>query len=419
MSSTAPPTGSTPAARATQTVPALAAVPAPAVPPHPRTRLIRLVRETAHLLLTTAVIGGVALLISRLELPFSTAGLITILSAALIAAALYLPLRRFLQIALDIVFGSIGLDSVENRRLRAAVADLQRINAEASGINARLESARGEAIRLDSVKTDFVTIASHELRTPLSQVRGYTDILDSLNENGMLDQNQAASLVGNLRKAVDRMEELVTAMLDVSQLDVNAMDLRFSPVTVESALRMAIEPLHDAIRQRKMTLAARGLKGLPAIEADQQRLVQALRNVVVNAIKFTPDGGRIEITGSLVAATPQRPAQILIAIADTGVGIAPENLTLIFRKFFRAADPALHSTGAYKFMGAGPGLGLTIAQGVIAGHGGQIWAESPGFSREALPGATFYILLPLRQAANAQRALSMQSPHGDDLRQTL
>ena len=114
------------------------------------------------------------------------------------------------------------------------------------------------------------------------------------------------------------------------------------------------------------------------IHCDMQRLVQALRNIVTNAIKFTPDGGRIDITASLQSGENEAGDYVLIAISDTGVGIEPENLALIFEKFYRAYDPSLHSTGTYKFMGAGPGLGLTIAKGVIEGHGGKVWAESSG-----------------------------------------
>lgn len=372
-----------------------------------RDRMIWLLRELIHLLAAAGVIGAASLLVSRLELAFTMPSLLVILAIALVAALFYLMLRRAIQWALDVVFRQVGLDWRQARFLRQALAELHRINADVQASNQQLERNRQEMERLDAVKTDFVTIASHELRTPLSQIRGYTDIIDTLNEGGLLDQAQTASMIGNLRKAIDRMEELIAAMLDVSQLDVNAMDLRFSPVTIESAVRMAIEPLHEAIRQRKMTLVARGLKGLAPIEADQQRLVQALRNVIVNALKFTPDGGRIEINGSLVPARDGGDEHVLIAITDTGVGIAPENLSLIFEKFYRAADPGLHSTGAYKFMGAGPGLGLTIARGVIHSHGGEIWAESPGYSRETLPGSTFYILLPLRQPADARRVMSI------------
>ena len=298
--------------------------------------------------------------------------------------------------------------ALRNARL---VADLRTLNESITALNASLEGAKEQMERLDSVKTDFITIASHELRTPLAQVRGYTDIIDALNEQDDLDQDQMTGMVGNLRKASERMEELISAMLDVSQLDVNAMDLRFAQTSLESVMRMAIEPLTDAVKQRKLTLSARGLRGLPVIQADMQRLVQAFRNVVVNAIKFTPDGGKIDIKASLQRAEqPSQPDQLLITVSDTGVGINKENLELVFRKFYRGHDTSLHSTGTYKFMGAGPGLGLTIAQGVIEGHGGKIWAESPGHNMESFPGTVFYILLPVTPPEDAHRVRPFQMP---------
>ncbi len=291
--------------------------------------------------------------------------------------------------------------ALRNARL---VTDLRRLNESTEQLNTGLESANQQMGKLDAVKTDFVTIASHELRTPLAQLRGYTDIMGALNEQGMLDEDKTTSMIDNMRKATERMEELIAAMLDVSQLDVDAMDLRFSQTTIETVVRMAVEPLTDAIKQRKLTLSARGLKGLPPIEADLQRLVQAFRNVVVNAIKFTPDKGRIELTASLHPSeiTNEEPS-ILVAITDTGVGISTENIELIFQKFYRGFDPGLHSTGTYKFMGAGPGLGLTIARGVIEGHGGKIWAESPGNDAENFLGSTFYILIPIKSPETKRR----------------
>lgn len=292
--------------------------------------------------------------------------------------------------------------ALRNARL---VADLRHLNTSMRSLNRGLEEANKELAKLDSVKSDFVTIASHELRTPLAQIRGYTDMIDAINESGMLEQAQVSSMVMNLRKASERMEELIGAMLDVSQLDVNALDLRFAPTTPEAVLRMAIEPLTNEIRQRKLNLTARW-KGLPAIQADLQRLVQAFRNIVVNAIKFTPDGGQIEITATLQPATrPGEVDHILVAISDTGVGIDRENLELIFRKFYRTYDPSLHSTGTYKFLGAGPGLGLTIAKGVIEAHGGRIWAESERHSMQDLPGTTIYVSLPVSQSGEDKRAL--------------
>jgi signal transduction histidine kinase len=276
--------------------------------------------------------------------------------------------------------------ALRNARL---VADLRRREAEQAELNKAISATKEQLERLDSVKTDFITIASHELRTPLAQIRGYTDIMEAMNEQGLLDQDQVAGMTNNLRKAADRLENLIGAMLDVSQLDVDAMDLRFTQTTAESIMRTAIEPLQDAIKQRKLMLSARGLRDLPRIQADTQRLVQAFRNVVLNAIKYTPDGGRIDISGH------QQDGEILISIKDSGIGIDPKNHELIFEKFFRAHDPSLHSTGATKFMGAGPGLGLTIARGVIAAHGGRIWVESDGYDPEQFPGSIFYIALPL------------------------
>jgi signal transduction histidine kinase len=293
--------------------------------------------------------------------------------------------------------------ALRNARL---VADLRHLNDSMKSLNTGLESAKEELEKLDSVKTDFITIASHELRTPLAQIRGYTDIIEALNEQGMLDQEQLAGFAVNLRKATERTEELITAMLDVSQIDVNAMDLRFAQTTLESVMRLAIEPLTDAIRQRKLTLTARGLRGLPPIQGDMQRLVQAFRNVIVNAVKFTPDGGRIEIMAALQEADRKHKNDLIqITIKDTGVGIAPEHHELIFTKFYRVGDPSLHSTGTYKFMGAGPGLGLTIARGIIEGHGGRIWVESEAFDQQACPGAAFYVELPLSPPEDAKRVL--------------
>jgi signal transduction histidine kinase len=297
--------------------------------------------------------------------------------------------------------------ALRNSRL---VDDLQHLNKSMRTLNMKLKSTNEQLQTMDKVKSDFVTIASHELRTPLAQVRGYTDIVDALNEQGILDQDQTNNLVSNLRKATERMEELISAMLDVSQLDVDAMDLRFTQTSVEAVTRMAIEPLTDAIRQRKLTLSARGLRGLPNIQADLQRIVQAFRNVIVNAIKFTPDGGKIEITASL-QESDEEGDHILVSIQDTGVGIDRANLEMIFKKFFRAYDPSLHSTGTYKFLGAGPGLGLTIARGVIEGHGGRIWAESTAHDMEARPGSTFHILLPVTMPEDAEkRVVSFEGP---------
>ncbi len=311
----------------------------------------------------------------------------------------------YTQADLDLLATMADQTGVALRNARL-VADLRQLNDNAQVLNRGLAAAKDQMEKLDAVKTDFITIASHELRTPLAQIKGYIDLASALNSQGILDQDRLSEHLENMGKAGDRIEELIAAMLDVSQLDLKSMDLRFAEASLESILRMAVEPLADVARQRKLSLVVRGLRGLPMIEADMTRLVQAFRNVLVNAIKFTPDGGRIDVTADVKAAESGAPERIVLAIADTGVGIDKDNLELIFNKFYRTTDPSLHSSGTYKFMGAGPGLGLTIARGIVEGHGGRIWVESPGHDMEACPGSTFYIELPLESSKDGRRVMS-------------
>ena len=301
--------------------------------------------------------------------------------------------------------------------LRSArlIDDLQHLNDSMRVLNKRLEGAKVELEKLDSIKTDFITIASHELRTPLAQIRGYTDILDSLNQANALKEGQASHLVSNLRKSTERMEELISAMLDVSQIDVNSMDLRFIKTSPETIIKMALEPLRDPAEERNIEIVRHSAKELPNIDADLQRMVQAIRNVVLNAIKFTPDGGKIEISAVHEVATHETGVDnILFTIADTGVGIDKKDIEFIFNKFYRAFDTQLHSSGIYKFMGAGPGLGLTIAKGIVEGHGGYIWAESEGHNMETNPGTVFYVRLPVEPPSGTRRVL----PFAEDMNRT-
>jgi signal transduction histidine kinase len=122
-----------------------------------------------------------------------------------------------------------------------------------------------------------------------------------------------------------------------------------------------------------------------------------LSHLIQNAIKYTPDEGQIRITGRLLGEgmLPQDQT-IEIIVADTGIGIAPHDLERVFEKFYRAGDVMLHSTGKTKFRGAGPGLGLTIARGIVEAHGGRIWAESPGYDEETCPGSQFHVVLPVQ-----------------------
>lgn len=276
--------------------------------------------------------------------------------------------------------------ALQNARL---FEGLRALNLRITQLNENLRTAYERLERLDQAKTDFLTIASHELRTPLTQVRGYVDVLVELAETETLTPTQVLRIAENISRPTRRLERIINAMLDASQIDTEGLALRFVPTTLASTMRLAIEPWLPALEKRDITLTTRGLDEIPPIHADMERLCQAFSNLISNAIKFTPDGRQITIE-----AMPLDEEHFGVRIADTGIGISRADQELIFEKFYRTGSVNLHSSGEFKFKGAGPGLGLPIARGVIEGHGGCIWVESEGYDEERCPGTTFHIVLP-------------------------
>jgi signal transduction histidine kinase len=283
--------------------------------------------------------------------------------------------------------------ALENARL---FEDLKARNVEIGRLNEDLAQANVELARMGQAKSDFIDIASHELRTPLTQVRGYTDILKEMLEGESLVPESGGKLIAGLKLAAERLEEIINTMFDVAQIDTATLELNLFPESIASIVKAAAETWHEALQERKQTLTIEGLDNLPSIAADHKRLKQAFSHLIQNAIKFTPDGGQIRITGQMLAWTLPQDQAVEIVVADTGIGIASEELERIFEKFYRVGDVLLHSTGKSKFKGAGPGLGLTIARGIVEAHGGRIWAESPGCDEQTCPGGEFHVVLPVQ-----------------------
>jgi signal transduction histidine kinase len=218
--------------------------------------------------------------------------------------------------------------------------------------------------------------------------------LGEIVDRGESEQRHLLKIAGSIRKAADRLEAIYSAMIDVSVIGVDALRLHFEPIQPTLFVLQAAAKWADALKKRRQTLELHGIEQLPELEGDQERLIQAFSNLINNAIKFTPDGGRIEIWGRVI----EGPEPVIeIVVADGGVGIDPENQDIIFDKFYRVDDAKLHSTGTIEFKGAGPGLGLPIAKGVVEAHGGRIWVESAGYDEQNFPGSQFHVLLPLRQ----------------------
>jgi signal transduction histidine kinase len=142
---------------------------------------------------------------------------------------------------------------------------------------------------------------------------------------------------------------------------------------------------------------------------DETRLYQAFRNLISNSIKYTPDGGQIIIDGRKL------PGFIEVTVADSGIGIAPEDLAAIFEKFGRLGSVALHSSGKTKFKGGGPGLGLPITKGIIDAHGGTIWVESEGYDEVKCLNSSdirtvFHVMLPIRKEAPDEKSAKLFEP---------
>ncbi len=254
-----------------------------------------------------------------------------------------------------------------------------------------LERSNAELQRMDQMKTDFIIIAGHELRTPITAIYGYAQILQHSPEI-----TKSADKPGSLRFIVDKMTEatwrlnqVVGDILNVSLVDANKLDLSKGPVFVKSLVTQTLEDIERIGSDRDLTFEIEGIDELPLIMGDSKRLYQALWNVITNAVKYTPDGGLIRITGRKIEDTVQ------IAVQDNGIGIQPEDHERIFDRFYILHDTALHRSSKTAFKGGGLGVGLTVARGIIEGHGGRIWVESEGYDEDRLPGSTFHILLPI------------------------
>ena len=284
-------------------------------------------------------------------------------------------LRRSPRVAMGII--RITLDRIRAND-QTAIADLQKTN---------------KVLRqLDRNKLEFIQVAAHELRTPLTVLKGYVDMLHSFPE---IKENDALSgMVTGIATGANRMHEVVNMMLDVTRIDQDTVDLASVPVLIKLLVFDILLALEKDLEKRKIKFTTNHIQDLPIIYADPSMLEKALYHLIVNAIKYTPDGGKVTLSTRKLMLENEIPG-IEISIKDTGVGLDAEHHELIFEKFYQVGSVDIHSSGKTTFKGGGAGLGLAIVQGVARAHGGKIWVESEGYDEENFPGSTFYLHLPL------------------------
>ena len=247
--------------------------------------------------------------------------------------------------------------------------------------------------KLDKNKTTFIQVAAHELRTPLTVIKGYLGMIQgdaAIRENAIL-----VSAVEGVMQGTNRLHLIVNSMLDVARLENQVLTLQLGLLPVAPVLQSIKKELHSDLEVRNISLHIDdSISDLPALLLDPELIKKALDNIIINGIKFTPDGGSVTVSAAQ-SEDEHEHACAEIRIQDTGIGIDPSNLDIIFEKLYQLGKVELHSSGRSTFKGGGPGLGLAIAAGIVKAHGGRVWAESPGFDEETCPGSTFCVRLPL------------------------
>jgi len=245
----------------------------------------------------------------------------------------------------------------------------------------------------DTMKSRFINMAAHELRTPLTTVRGYLSILTTPSSSFMNHADaDTKELFEGVVTGVDRLQGIVQDMLDVTRIEAGTLQLHHSPVSLWLVYKKIKHEFAETIAKRGQTLLIHDASHIPSLWADGERIVQILRNLVSNAIKYTPDGGTVEISTAIMGGNPSQFLKIIVS--DTGVGIPPEQQEKIFETFHEVRNLEHHSTSKTEFMGSGVGLGLPIARGVAEAHGGSLWVESAGYDPVACPGSKFHLILP-------------------------
>ncbi|VVB93728.1 Methanogenesis regulatory histidine kinase FilI [uncultured archaeon] len=255
------------------------------------------------------------------------------------------------------------------------ITELTRLEEELRDSYVKLENTYAELKEEDEAKSDFISTASHELRTPLTVINSYLEMF----EDGMLGElsgNQCEKLE-IIRTQTDHMIRLVEDMLDTLRLESRKFKIQRQSLKLDEIAKSAVDEVSRLADLKEHTLSLNISKELPRIKGDRQRIKQVFGNLLTNAIKYTPNKGKINIE------LKDENGHLLVSISDNGMGIAEEEHDKIFEKFYTVGGKSL--TRESERMG----LGLTIAKGIVEAHGGKIWVES-----KLNKGSIFYFTLP-------------------------
>ena len=286
----------------------------------------------------------------------------------LLSDSVVVPLRKTQRRLAAIAAGDFaGHVEVPNRdEIGALAADVNRMSDELQRLYQELETASRH-------KSDFLATMSHELRTPLNAIIGFSEVLHE-QMFGELNERQLA-YVDDVLEAGKHLLSLINDVLDLAKIEAGSMELELSQVAIPEVLRSAVSMHSERASRGEVELSLTTEPEEITISADGRRVRQIVFNLVSNAVKFTPAEGRVDVSARL------DDGQVEIAVADTGPGIAPEELETIFEEFKQATDGK---------RAEGTGLGLPLSRKLVELHGGRLWVESAAGN-----GSTFRFTLPV------------------------
>lgn len=272
----------------------------------------------------------------------------------------------------------------KTENLTRAYERLQFSNRNLAVANRELEEANTKLKEIDQVKSDFISIVSHELRTPLTSIKAFTELILMKPK---MPADKREKLLQVINNETDRLARLITDILDLTKIEAGKLSWHITPVSVNDIIRTSVSSVQSLADNKSLLVRTALPDLLPPLFGDRDRLIQVINNLLSNAIKFTPLRGRITVSARLQDLPRQH---ILVAVADTGIGIPASDLELIFEKFRRSGDVLTDNN-------QGTGLGLAITRQIVEYHGGSIWAES-----RLGQGTTFSFTLPLMKQWNIE-----------------
>ncbi|MBI4396318.1 MAG: GAF domain-containing protein [Elusimicrobia bacterium] len=264
----------------------------------------------------------------------------------------------------------------DHLRLATLIAEEASVIVQNARLYEQVQASVHELKRLNNVKTEFISMVSHELLTPLTTVKGFVSVILSKDAGSLTEQQEKFLTLVN--QSVDRLVLLIDDLLDISRIESGRVKIQPASLKIDDLLRQAVADHSSMAEKNKIALESRFEDAIPAVIADPHRIRQVVDNLLTNAIKYTPKGGKV-----LLSARGSG-EEIIVSIRDTGAGIPESERERIFEKFYRMKQTYAHSV-------RGTGLGLAICKSLVELHGGRIWVDS-----KLGQGSDFQFALPIQ-----------------------